>query len=263
MTDSSSLEGLLRRDRLVVLIGLGAITFLSWVYLFSLAADMGDMGGEMAMDMAAPRIEPWSAGDFWLMFVMWSVMMVAMMVPSAAPLVLVYARVHRRENEAGRPFASTGVFATGYLIAWTVFSLVATTLQWGLERAALLSPMMISTSRWLGAGLLLAAGVYQLTPLKHACLEHCRSPLSFITHHWRTGAMGALRMGIEHGLFCVGCCWFLMGLLFVGGVMNLLWVAVIAAFVLLEKVAPAGGLVARLSGLLLLAAGLWLAAGGL
>ena len=166
-------------------------------------------------------------------------------------------RVHRREKDAGRPFAPTLLFASGYLLAWTLFSAVATGLQWALARAALLSPMMVSTSHILGALLLVAAGIYQLTPLKRACLEHCRSPISFITHHWRTGPWGALKMGLDHGTYCVGCCWFLMGLLFVGGVMNLLWVAAIAVFVLIEKVVPAGNVVATTTGIALVAWGAW------
>lgn len=240
----------------MVLAGLAAITLLSWLYLLSMAGDMGTMS--MPEAMAGAQIQPWSTTDFALMFLMWTVMMVAMMVPSAAPLILIYARVYRREKEQGRPFTPTAAFAAGYLLAWTVFSLIATVLQWALERAALLSPMMVSKSNYLGAVILIAAGVYQLTPLKHACLAHCRSPMSFIMQHWRTGTRGALRMGMEHGLFCVGCCWFLMGLLFVGGVMNLLWVAAIAAFVLVEKVVPRGKVVAIASGVGFSVAGLWM-----
>ncbi len=187
-----------------------------------------------------------------------SVMMVAMMLPSATPLVLVYTRVHRQAKQSGQPFAPTAVFAAGYLVAWTAFSVVATVLQWGLERAALLSPMMVSTSDLLGSILLIATGIYQLTPLKDACLEHCRSPLHFVMHHWRSGLGGALCMGIQHGMFCVGCCWFLMGLLFVGGVMNLLWIAAIGAFVLVEKVVPRGEVIAKVSGVLFLVSDLWI-----
>jgi len=240
----------------VVLSGLAAITLLSWFYLISMAAGMD--GVSMPEAMAGAQIQPWSATDFTLMFLMWTVMMVAMMVPSAAPLILIYARVYRREKEQGRPFAPTGAFAAGYLLAWTAFSLVATVLQWALEKAALLSPMMVSSSNFLGALILVAAGIYQLTPLKRACLAHCRSPMGFIMQHWRSGVGGALRMGIEHGLFCVGCCWFLMGLLFVGGVMNLLWVAAITGFVLLEKIIPRGNAVAIATGLALILAGVWM-----
>jgi predicted metal-binding membrane protein len=186
-------------------------------------------------------------------------MMVAMMLPSAAPLLLVHAQLARRHRDQGSPAAPTGAFAAGYLLAWTAFSLAATLLQWALERAALLSPAMVATTPYLGALLLIAAGVYQLTSLKRACLAHCRSPLVFLMHHWRQGFGGAVRMGVEHGLYCVGCCWFLMGLLFVGGVMNLLWIAAISIFVLVEKVVPRGETFAIVVGVLLVAAGAWTA----
>ncbi len=154
-------------------------------------------------------------------------------------------------------FAPTGAFAAGYLVAWTLFSLAATALQWALEQAALVSPMMVGASAWLGGGLLVAAGVYQWTPLKHACLENCRSPDAFLSRIWRKGAGGAVAMGVHHGAYCVGCCWFLMALLFVGGVMNLLWVAAIAAFVLLEKIVRHGHLVSRACGALFALAGVY------
>ncbi len=242
------MEAILKRDRAAVLAALIGITALAWAYLFLLAADMPDMGS--AATTARPR--PWSALDFWLMFLMWAVMMVGMMAPSAAPMILLFANVQRKSREKGGPFIPTGAFLSGYLIAWTAFSLAAAAAQWALDQTALLSPMMASASPWLGGALLIAAGVYQLTPLKNACLAHCRAPLHFISHHWRPGPSGALRMGAEHGAFCVGCCWALMGLLFVAGVMNLIWVAVIAGFVLLEKVAPFGPRAGRWSGALLI-----------
>ena len=201
----------------------------------------------------------WDATYFVLMFLMWAIMMVGMMVPSAAPMILLFAAIDRKRRPSRSPFPGTAVFTLGYLLVWAAFSLVATALQWALSEAALLSPMMAGTSRALGAALFAAAGAYQVTPLKHACLHHCRSPIHFVVGHWRPGTAGALRMGVEHGAYCVGCCWFLMGLLFVGGVMNLLWVAVIAAFVLAEKVAPRGELVARASGALMLAFAAYLA----
>ncbi|MEE8506285.1 MAG: DUF2182 domain-containing protein [Kiloniellales bacterium] len=251
MTQGSALETLLKRDRAVVLSGLAGIAAIAWVYLFVVAADMGDMGA-----MATMQVKPWVPLDFLLMFLMWTVMMVAMMVPGATPMILLFAAINRKQREKGHAVASTGTFAAGYLTVWAAFSLAATLLQWGLEQVALLSPMMVSTSPVLGGGLLIAAGVYQWTPLKHACLKHCRSPLHFLAHGWRKGSGGAFTMGLEHGAFCVGCCWFLMGLLFAGGVMNLLWVAAIAAFVLVEKVLPYGVLSGRLSGALLTGAGL-------
>ena len=166
--------------------------------------------------------------------------MTGMMLPSATPATLVYTAVARKAAREGTPVAPVAAFVTGYLFMWTLFSLGATLAQWGLERAALLSPMLVSTSPVLGASLLIAAGVYQLTPWKEACLEHCQSPVQFISQHWRSGGWGAFRMGLEHGAFCLGCCWVLMGLLFFGGVMNLVWIAGITLFVLLEKVLPFG-----------------------
>jgi predicted metal-binding membrane protein len=207
-----------------------------------------------AMD-AAMGIRPWGARDWWLMFAMWAVMMVGMMVPSAAPMALVYAMVARKAARAGTPLAPTAVFVGGYVAAWTAFSAAATAAQWALDQAALLSPMLVTTSPALGAGLLVAAGAYQLTPLKQACLEHCRAPARFFAEHWRPGLTGAFAMGLSHGAFCLGCCWVLMGLLFFGGVMNLLWIAGITAFVLLEKVAPRGLLGGRVAGVAMIAAG--------
>ncbi len=231
---------------------------MAWAYLFLLASGMEPMGtGGAARTVGGAVLEPalrtWTATEFAAMFVMWAIMMVAMMVPSAAPMILLHARV-QRQADVDWPGWSTWAFTGGYLTAWTGFSLVATLLQFLLERAALLSPMMVATSRWFGAGVLLAAGLYQLTPLKQACLQHCRSPLAFVTAHWRPGVRGAFAMGLHHGSYCVGCCWFLMALLFVGGIMNLLWIAFIAGFVLLEKLAPAARLVVRTSGVLLIGA---------
>ena len=168
------------------------------------------------------QLHAWSAMHFGMMFAMWAVMMVGMMLPSATPTTLVYAAVARKAERDGQSVASTSVFVAGYLTMWTLFSLGATLAQWALEAAALLSPMMVSTSPLLGGALLVVAGLYQFTPLKEACLEHCRSPAHFIAESWRPGTGGAFRMGIEHGAFCLGCCWVLMLLLFVGGVMNLL-----------------------------------------
>jgi predicted metal-binding membrane protein len=221
-------------------------------------SDAASQGSGMAMDdgmvMAMAPIA-WTLGYAVLMFFMWWIMMVAMMLPSAAPMILLFARFNRTQRDRGAPYVPTGAFALGYLVVWAAFSLVAVSAQWGLERTGLLSSMMASTSVILGAGLLIAAGIYQLTPLKYACLRHCRSPLFFISHHWRPGEWGALRMGLEHGAFCAGCCWFLMALLFYGGVMNLFWIIGLALFVLLEKVAPAGHWVGWIMGIGLIAWG--------
>ena len=239
---STPLESLLKRDRAIVLAGLAGLTLLAWAYLLYEARAMSGMAGGMGLnvgrEMAMPQRQSWGLLDLFLLFVMWTVMMVGMMVPTAAPTVLLFARVNRIRQEQQRPFAHSGMFLLGYLVAWTLFSLVATLGQWQLHNAALLSPMMVSTSPILAGILLLAAGVFQWTPAKNACLTHCRSPHSFLASHWREGRWGGFVMGLSHGFSCVGCCWLLMGLLFVTGVMNLVWVAVIAGFVLMEKVAP-------------------------
>jgi predicted metal-binding membrane protein len=210
----------------------------------------------MDMGMARPQMQAWGVLELVLLFVMWAVMMVAMMVPSAAPLILIFAAVYRKRQERQDPAVPTAIFLTGYLLVWTGFSGLATLAQWGLHTAALLSPMMVSTSSILGGVLMLAAGIFQWTSLKHACLTHCRSPIGFLMTHWQEGTRGAFIMGLEHGTYCVGCCWILMTLLFVAGVMNLVWVAFIAAFVLAEKVLPRGDLVGRLAGGMLILAGI-------
>jgi len=260
MPVSTTLEALLRRDRAVVLAGVVAVAALAWAYLFYLAWDMqrGVNLGPLQLDagMAMSQVRPWSGVDFGLMFLMWAVMMVAMMTPSAAPMILLFAAIIRKRRGRTGQAASSAAFAAGYLAVWIGFSALATRLQWALEQAALLSPMMVSTSPYLGGGLLVAAGIYQWTPLKHACLQNCRAPAEFLSRSWRNGTGGAVAMGIHHGAYCVGCCWILMGLLFVGGVMNLLWVAAIAVFVLLEKVLPFGVLGGRVTGALLALAGL-------
>ncbi len=243
-------RGLPRRDSIAIIVTLGCITLLSWHYLVKMASGMS-----MPEGMSAMQISPWDAGYFWMMFLMWAIMMVGMMLPSVTPMVLIYAAVARKSAMQGMPVAPTGAFVFGYIAIWVVFSLLATIAQWGLDRAALLSPMMVSNSVGLGAALLVAAGVYQWLPVKDRCLQHCRSPVHFISTHWRPGAVGAFKMGLSHGTLCLGWCWVLMCLLFVGGVMNLLWIAAIALFVLLEKVLPLGDVSGRVMGMLMIAAG--------
>ncbi len=244
-----------RRDRFIILGGLVAITILAWAYMFYLAANMAGMD----MDMAAmSQLQPWRVTDIFLTFIMWSVMMVAMMTPSATPMVLTYAQINRQRQAKMQPYAPTGLFLAGYLLVWVGFSALATLFQWGLHSAALLSPMMVTTSPIVGGVILVLAGGFQFTPFKHACLAHCRTPMSFILTEWLDGSSGALMMGFKHGRFCLGCCWFLMALLFVAGVMNLLWVAAIAAFVLIEKITPAGEWVSRIAGFLLIVWGVWI-----
>lgn len=247
-------EALLKRDRLAVGGALVLIALLAWGYTAYLARTMGTAGGDMAM----PQLQPWSAAMFAFMCGMWFVMMVAMMLPSAAPMILTFAAVQRRRQAQGGAFVPTGVFIAGYLLVWAGFSLLATGAQYGLERAVLLSPMMGRAAPWLGALLLIGAGLYQFAPLKDVCLDKCRTPLGFIMTEWRDGRRGALVMGLRHGAYCAGCCWALMALLFVGGVMNLLWVALLALFVLIEKVVPAGGRLGKAGGIALIGWGAWI-----
>jgi predicted metal-binding membrane protein len=237
MSELTNPAALPRRDRLYILAALVGVTALAWIYLIRMAAMMDAMP---MTAMEAMQIRPWSAHDFWLMFVMWAVMMVGMMVPTAIPMTLIYAAVAKKAAGQSTPLAPTAVFVSGYVAMWTAFSAVATLAQWRLDQVSLLTPMMASASPVLGAGLLIVAGIYQLSPLKSSCLEHCRTPAHFISQRWKPGVRGAFKMGAEHGAYCLGCCWALMGLLFFGGVMSLGWIAAITFFVLIEKVLPFG-----------------------
>ena len=264
----STFETVLRRDRLIVAVALALIAVLAWGYVLWLAADM-DMGG---MDMTgfrmipagigimAPANLPWGAIEFAFVFAMWAVMMVGMMAPSAAPMILMYARVSRQGKAAGKVLAGTGWFAAGYFLAWIGFSLAATLVQWAVERASLLDSRMASASSVLGGIVLIAAGVYQWTPLKDVCLAQCQTPLQFLMRHggFRGDLLGCLLLGLRHGVYCVGCCWALMALLFVGGLMNVLWIALLALLVLLEKLTPFGRWVGRAAGIACAVAGAWM-----
>lgn len=271
-------EAVLRRDRSIVVGGLVAITLLCWAYLLTgagtsmslwemsrMALSPGIPSGDSTMAMAdAAQTVRWTAFYWVLMGLMWWIMMIAMMVPSAAPTILLYARVNRheqRKHDHAPGMVPTSIFAAGYLAAWLGFSVLATAGQFLLERAGLLSGMMMwSMNAWLSAAFLAAAGIYQLTPLKQACLTHCRRPAEFLAGHWRPGRRGAFLMGCRHGAYCVACCWALMALLFVGGIMNLLWIAGLAVLVLIEKVVPRGETVARVAGAACLGAAGWIVA---
>jgi predicted metal-binding membrane protein len=243
-----------RRDRWVILTGLGGITAAAWVYLgLDSPASSGMSQGSMVDAMV--HLQPWAVTELAPRLLMWAVMMVAMMLPTAVPMTLVYAAVARKAAREDHPVAPTVVFVVGYLAIWALFSVAATVGQSGLDQLALLSPSMSSASPLLAGGLLIGAGVYELTPLKHVCLAHCRAPAHFISTKWRGGFPGAFRMGSELGAYCVGCCWILMGLLFVGGLMNLLWVAAIAALILLEKTVPLADTGARVVGAALIVVG--------
>ena len=209
----------------------------------------------------APTPGPWSTVTLIPLFLMWSEMMVAMMLPSATPMILTFAKVQRNRREQERPYVATGIFAFGYLAVWTGFSAIAAVMQWALHAKALVSPMMVSTSPLLGGALLIAAGIFQWTPIKNSCLSHCCSPLNFLMTGWREGKWGAFIMGLKHGVFCAGCCWFLMLLLFVAGVMNIWWIAIITVLVLLEKIAPRGLFLGRIAGGVFVGWGVWMIVG--
>jgi predicted metal-binding membrane protein len=259
MAVSQILGAVLERDRAIVGIGLVGVVGLSWIYLVYMDWGMRHMDFGMGM-VIMPAMQHWTAWDLLLVFLMWTIMMVAMMVPAASPVIIIFAQINRRRRKQRAPFMS-GLFLLGYLVVWTGFSALATVAQWGLLSAALVSPMMESTSKAIGGGLLFAAGLFQFTRLKYACLAQCRSPIGFLMSDWREGAWGSFRMGLKHGGYCLGCCWALMGLLFAFGVMNLLWVAGLSIFVLIEKVTPFHQLVSRVAGLLFIGWAAWVAFG--
>jgi len=259
---AAAIETLLRRDDLAVLVALATLTLLAWVALLLGAGTGMDpvamSGWSMPLALPPTLSADWSAAYWLIAFLMWACMMVAMMLPSASPMVLLYARVARqaeRQGHTAKAPAAIAAFASAYLALWILFSLLATAAQWGLEHLGALSAMMSSRVALLSGGLLIAAGLYQLTPLKAACLSHCRGPAQFLAVHWRPGVRGAWRMGLAHGLYCIGCCAVLMLLLFVGGVMNLLWIAGLTLFVAIEKLAPFGERAAKAMAALLVAGG--------
>ena len=266
----ATLDPVLRRDRMVVIASAAAVTILAWMHLLRLAASMhagmsrpepmSGMGASGMDGMMMPSLGAWSPQEGVIVFAMWAVMMVGMMLPSVTPMLVIHARVARQALAQGKPFAATGWFALGYLLAWAGFSLGATAAQWGLERTLLLSPAMVGRSHVFGGLVLIAAGLYQWTPFKEACLSQCQAPLVFIQRHggFRRDAVGSMRLGVRHGLYCIGCCWALMALLFVGGVMNVLWIAAISVFILLEKLVPSPRLLSRVAGTGLLVVGAWM-----
>ena len=245
---------LLKFEQSITLVCLLLICFLAWIYVF-FGAGMEMSAWEMTnfslmphhhagMQMNMPEMGmksiPWSFQDFLIIILMWWVMMIAMMLPSASPMLLFYARVmqHAQKNSISQKFIPTAYFVAGYLVIWLLFSLLATLLQWRLEQQDLLSMNLVTNNRWISGGLLIAAGIYQFSPLKSVCLKFCRAPAQFIVDYMQVGKLGALNMGLRHGWFCLGCCWGLMLLLFVSGVMNLLWIVGLSVFVLVEKVFP-------------------------
>jgi predicted metal-binding membrane protein len=264
----SGLERVLARDRRLIAVALAALVVLAWSYLLVSSRPMSDAGMSAAApipDMPAMPGMPGmgaagaSVPSFALTALMWWTMMIGMMVPSAAPMILLYGNVQRRQLAAESPRLRVALFTAGYLAAWAAFSVLAAAAQIALTGLALLAPVELTLTTRLGALVVALAGIYQLTPLKNVCLRRCRSPAEFLSSHWRAGSAGALRMGVDHGLYCVGCCWLLMGLLFVAGIMNLLAVAAIAVFVLVEKLLPHGEETAQISGALLLLLAAYLA----
>jgi predicted metal-binding membrane protein len=267
MSAASGLERLLKRDVAITVVGLAALCALTWAYIVA-GAGLGMSAWDMttltlrphaagsSMDMGPMTPMTWGPGDWALMIGMWWTMMIAMMTPGAAATILLYARVHRRALAMGaapeaRP--ATGLFVAGYFLVWLGFSIAAAVLHQVLQRVGIVSAITMGVQvGWVSGTALILTGLYQLSPLKHACLSHCRSPAAFLSQHWRPGAVGALRLGVMHGAYCVGCCWMLMVLLFVGGVMNLAWIAVLSLLVLAEKLLPAGRWVGRGAGIVLI-----------
>ncbi len=250
----NTLEYLAARDRQIVAAALAVLTVLAWGYTIAMA--LGAAGGDPHAGMqtgggsgAMPGMSgmagmaawiPWTATEALLIFVMWAVMMVAMMTPSAAPMVLIFARINRERSGAASPVGADAAFAGGYLVLWIAFSVAATVAQWLLHRTALVSPAMASATPLLTAALLIAAGAYQFTPLKTACLAKCRSPIAFMLSEWRNGAKGAFIMGLRHGVYCVGCCWLLFVILFPLGMMNIAVLALVTLLIFAEKALAIG-----------------------
>lgn len=238
---------------LAAIVGLVAV---SWSYLWFMARNMDS--GHMSLMMTPPAT--WTGEVALAVFLMWAIMMVGMMLPSAAPMILLFAAILRQREVPPSVLIYTWLFLLGYLVTWCLFSGAATALQWWLADWKLVSPMMTGTSNMLNGSILIAAGVYQWLPLKAACLQHCRAPANYLAEHKRPGVSGAFLMGLHHGAYCIGCCWILMLLLFVGGVMNLLWIAVLASFVLIEKLLPWGQKIGRIAGVIMVLAGAFLVA---
>ena len=267
MSDITITEILVRRERWIISCALFGLCALCWFYIFEGAGTNMNIWAMTTAQFPPQTRTPntdiiWGPSYWLIMLGMWWIMMIAMMIPSASPMILLYARVYRRaqkKKQFDNSIIPTSLFAFGYLLCWFAFSLLATGLQWGLEKSGLLHSMMMwSSSRLFSSVFLLLAGLYQLSSLKQACLNHCRSPQDYLSRHWIKGRQGAFKMGIKHGSYCLGCCLFLMGLLFVGGVMNLLWISGLAIFVLLEKVLPYGDWLSKLSGGLMLVVGIYL-----
>jgi predicted metal-binding membrane protein len=244
-------------ERPVVIAGLSALVALCWAYLLFRASRIGgaDLASMASMAIDPPRPAPYHPAEVLLLFGMWAAMTSAMMLPATTPAVVLFARVNRLYHAVRRPYLATALFVLGYLLVWCVFGAAATLVQWALHDAGVLDSGMAVTNSTVAGLTLVAAGVYQWTPAKHACLHHCRTPLAFVLTGWRRGAWGAFRMGVTHGRYCTGCCWLLVVLLFAVGVINLAAVAALALLVLAEKLLPGGSWIAALAGLAMVAWG--------
>ena len=253
VASTTSVAGHIRRDRIAITSCIVLITALAWAYLVHLH-------GQMMTNMGMAMTAPWGASDVFFTFLMWAVMMVGMMSATAAPVLYLFSGMQVRQPERRASYAVL-LFGLGYITVWVGFSALAALAQWALHEGALLSPGMAASSSRVAGAILIAAGVYQLTPAKGACLRQCRSPLGFLLSNWRDGEWGVFQMGLRHGVYCLGCCWALMGVLFAVGVMNLVWVAALTAFILLEKFGRAGALASRLGGIAMIAFGILIIAG--
>ncbi len=264
---SHSFERVLKHDRVVVLSALIVVMMLAWFYTLA-GVGMSMNAFEMTampnliVEQSSTTVtyNSWDFLHFSLMLAMWWLMMIAMMLPSATPTILLAAALNRRSQSNKAPYGRTAFFTAGYLIAWFIFSVIAVLCQWLLEYSGMMSSMMQNSSRTIAAGLLLMAGIWQYTPIKQACLRHCRSPVHFLTRNRRPGDIGALVMGLHHGAYCLGCCWFLMGLLFVICIMDVYWIIGLTLFVLIEKLFSKGPLFSQVSGITMIAAGIILLA---
>lgn len=254
---STTLEAILKKDRLILIICLVGISIISWGYIVYLYKQMYPMNMK-AFLFAMPMTAAWSLTDFLLLFLMWFVMMVAMMTASVAPLILIFAMVNRQKQQQQNPYVPAGYLFAGYYFTWAIFSLLATLLQWALQQVNWLNPDMVITHKILGAGILIVAGIFQFTSLKQRCLTHCQTPVDFIHKKWAAGKTGAFKMGIQNGIYCLGCCWILMAVLFVAGIMNLLWIALITLFVLLEKLVPQYKWISFIAGAALIGYGMFM-----
>lgn len=247
---------MIRQDRLLFFGSMTLLVVLAWSYLVFFRTQMSPA----SMDMSMPDMLPWTISEYLLTFVMWVVMMIGMMTPSAAPMFILFDKLNQARFGWKQAFWRTALFLAGYLVVWIGFSALAMLAQGALHNSALLNDQMATTSPILGGVLFIMAGIYQFTPLKNACLKRCRTPLGFLITNWREGLLGAIQMGVSHGIYCLGCCALLMALLFIGGVMNLLWIAAIALYILIEKVTPIGLVFSRVIGIALIGWGGWMIA---